>query len=81
MGGGKGPRSFLPKLCEQDVLFERLERKMKWARHLWLTPVILVTWEAEIRGIMLGDQPGQIILKTPSQKQPEQNGLEAWLKW
>jgi hypothetical protein len=29
MGGGKGPRSFLPKLCEQDVLFERLERKMK----------------------------------------------------
>jgi hypothetical protein len=34
----------------------------------WLTPVILVTWEPEIRGIKVQGQPGQIVDKTPISK-------------
>jgi hypothetical protein len=33
----------------------------------WLTPGILVTWEAEMGRIMAGGQPGQNVHKTPSQ--------------
>jgi hypothetical protein len=33
------------------------------ARHQWLTPVILATWEADIRRIVAGDQLGQIELE------------------
>jgi hypothetical protein len=47
----------------------------------WLTPVILTTWEAEIGRIVFRGQPIQVILNTPSPKQPEQNGVEVWLKW
>jgi hypothetical protein len=46
---------------------------------LGLTPVILATWEAEIRIVVRG-QPGQKVHKTPSPKLSEQNGLEVWLK-
>jgi hypothetical protein len=43
-------------------------------------PIILATWEAEIRRrIMVRGQPGQIVHETPSSKEPEQNGLELWL--
>jgi hypothetical protein len=41
-------------------------------------PVILASWEAKIGRIEVQGQPGQIVLEIPS---PEQNGLEAWLKW
>jgi hypothetical protein len=44
-------------------------------------PVILITWEAEIRRMAVQDQPRKIVCKTPSPKYPEQNGLEGWLKW
>jgi hypothetical protein len=37
---------------------------------VWLTPVILVTWESEIEA---GGRPGQIVHKTLSQKYPTQN--------
>jgi hypothetical protein len=31
-------------------------------------PVILATWEADIRKIKVLGQPGQIVIKTPSPK-------------
>jgi hypothetical protein len=46
----------------------------------WLSSIILATLEAEIGRIVDGGQPRQIILKTPSPKKPEQNGLEVWTK-
>jgi hypothetical protein len=42
------------------------------ARHLWFTPVILATQEAEIRRIMVQSQPWQIVCKTLSRKNPSQ---------
>jgi hypothetical protein len=38
--------------------------------HRWLTPIILVTWEAEIRKTEVRSQPGQIVQETLSQKCP-----------
>jgi hypothetical protein len=43
------------------------------AEHLWFTPIILDTKEAEIRRINVRSQPGQIVFKTLSQKYPTQN--------
>jgi hypothetical protein len=40
----------------------------KLARDWWLMPVILATWEAEIRRITVGGQPRLIIRGTPSPK-------------
>jgi hypothetical protein len=34
----------------------------------WLTPVILATWEAEIRRILVQGHPKQIVHETPSPK-------------
>jgi hypothetical protein len=42
--------------------------KITEARRWWLTPVILVTWEAEIRRIRVRGQPRQIVHKTSSPK-------------
>jgi hypothetical protein len=47
----------------------------------WLTPIILAAWEAEIRRLAVPGQPRHVIPETPSPKQPEQNGVEVWLKW
>jgi hypothetical protein len=38
------------------------------ARHLWLTPVILAIWEAEIRRITVKGQSKRIVHKTPFPK-------------
>jgi hypothetical protein len=37
-------------------------------------------WEAEIWRMAVQDQPGQTVHETISLKQPEENGLEVWLK-
>jgi hypothetical protein len=38
--------------------------KNKGSECQWPTPVILTTWEAEIRRITVGGQPEQIVYKT-----------------
>jgi hypothetical protein len=43
--------------------------------------VILATWEAEIRRILVQGQLGQRVYKNPISKIPEQNRPEVWLKW
>jgi hypothetical protein len=45
------------------MIFKKLQ-----ARHQWLKPVILATWEAEIGRNEIQSQPGQIILETRSPK-------------
>jgi hypothetical protein len=50
-------------------------KKIFVARPWWLTPVILATQQAEIRGITVQSQPRQIVPKTLSQK-----GLLEWLR-
>jgi hypothetical protein len=47
-------------------------KKAKSARCWRLTPIILVTQEAEIRRIEVCSQPGQIVDKTLSPKNPSQ---------
>jgi hypothetical protein len=47
-------------------VFKR-ERKSSWACW-WLTPLILATQEAEIRGITVLSQPRQLVCKTLPQK-------------
>jgi hypothetical protein len=42
--------------------------KKIYARHQWLTPIILATQEAEIRRMIVQSQPGQIVQETLSQK-------------
>jgi hypothetical protein len=49
--------------------------------YLRYEPVILATWEDETRRTVVQCQPGKIVHKTPSPKQPEQNRLEVWLNW
>jgi hypothetical protein len=48
------------------------------AESQWLMPVILATQEAEIRRIVGQSQPGQIIHKTLSQKNPTTKKLGWW---
>jgi hypothetical protein len=43
-------------------------------------PVILATWEAVIERNGVWDLLSQIVLKTQPPKEPDQNGLEVWLK-
>jgi hypothetical protein len=43
----------------ENICKKYLLKNMCPARCWWLTPVILATWEAEIRRIMAGSQPGK----------------------
>jgi hypothetical protein len=49
-----------------DDMERKKRKKKKGAGHKWLTPVTLATQEAEIRRIMVGNQPRQIVHKTLS---------------
>jgi hypothetical protein len=55
----------------EHLLFVIL-KKEKRARHYWLMPVILATYEGELRSSTVRSQPGQTVckpfLKNPSQK-------------
>jgi hypothetical protein len=51
-----------------------------FARHWWLTPIILTTQEAEIRRILVQSQPGQRVPETLSRKTFHKKGLVGWLK-
>jgi hypothetical protein len=42
--------------------------KDRWSRHPWLIPVILATWEAEIKRITVQSQHRKIVYETLSQK-------------
>jgi hypothetical protein len=50
---------------EEKCLFNMFLRKTG-ARYQWLTPVILVTQETDIRRIKIQSQRGQIVLKALS---------------
>jgi hypothetical protein len=45
-------------------------KKGKIARCQWLPPVILATWESEIRRIVVESQPAEMVHKTLSQNYP-----------
>jgi hypothetical protein len=45
---------------------------LSFAGHQCLKPVVLAIWEAEIRRITVQNQPGKIIHKTLSRKNPPQ---------
>jgi hypothetical protein len=48
------------------------KKKKKKAECPWLTPIILATQEVKIRRISVCSQPGQIVHKTLSGKNPSQ---------
>jgi hypothetical protein len=50
--------------AQQDLV----SKSQELARHWWLMPVILVTWEVEIRRTAVECQLGQTVPKTPSAK-------------
>jgi hypothetical protein len=53
-----------------------LMQKERHDGHWWLTPVILTTWEAEIRRIAVQSQHRQIVPKTYLKNTQYRKGLE-----
>jgi hypothetical protein len=49
-----------------------LNEKLERSRCQWLTPIILATQEAEIRRIVVLNQPGKIVRETLSRRSPSQ---------
>jgi hypothetical protein len=45
-----------------------VSKKETFARHWWRMPVILTSWEAEIKGIKVWGQPRQVVYETQSPK-------------
>jgi hypothetical protein len=67
LSGGHFPNPILSHL-DQGLFRIRRRKTENLAGCQWLTPVILATWEADIRRTVVLGQPGQIILKTPPPK-------------
>jgi hypothetical protein len=65
---------------ERERERERERDSYSQAEYKWLTPVILATWEAEIRRMVVQGQSGQIVHETPISKITRANELEAWHK-
>jgi hypothetical protein len=53
-------------MCECNMSAELSHIKKEYGRVLVLTPIILATWEAEIRRITVQSQPRQIVRETLS---------------
>jgi hypothetical protein len=47
----------------------------------WLTPIILVTQEAEIKRISVQSQPGRIVCETLSQKKKKNHHKKVLVEW
>jgi hypothetical protein len=60
-------------LCVKDP-FTLAFKALSVAWHWWLTPVILSTWEAKSKRMMVQSQPRQKISETLSQKYLTQKG-------
>jgi hypothetical protein len=56
----------------RNAFKKKKKKKLHWRQ--WLTPVILVTQEAEIRKTVIRSQPGQTVHKTLSRKYLSQPG-------
>jgi hypothetical protein len=52
-------------LSDESGLFVAIRTKASWL--VWLKPLILATWEAEIRRISVQGHHGQKVHKTPPQ--------------
>jgi hypothetical protein len=63
-----GSQFFLPEKNSIHVRGVTSSLMSTFARHWWLTPVILTIQEAEIRKIEVRRQPGQNSLRDPTSK-------------
>jgi hypothetical protein len=65
MGKKEGLSRIKGKECKEEEKSKRFSKIWLYVSVWWLKPVILATWEAEIRRIMAWGQAGQKVLKTP----------------
>jgi hypothetical protein len=60
------------RMVKNHFYQENNRKKSPTAGHQWLTPVILVTQEAEVSRIKVQSQPGKLVIKILSRKSPTQ---------
>jgi hypothetical protein len=53
-------------VLKRKGILTHAEIKVSLPGHQWLTPIILIIWETEIRRIVVPGQPRQKVCKTPS---------------
>jgi hypothetical protein len=75
-GAPRPPRGQWSWVVEKWVEHQILQlEKGQGSQALWLKPVILATWEAEVRKIMFQVQPRKKVSETPSQPR------KVWVWW